>query len=51
MIGYFVALLGARPFAGHNPGVFLAYAFGLTAVLIAICYWKGEPTKWRWGDE
>ncbi len=21
----------------------------LTALLIAICYWKGEPPRWRWG--
>ena len=21
-----------------------------TASLLAICYWKGEPPSWRWGD-
>jgi len=21
----------------------------LTAILIAICYWKGEKPKWQWG--
>jgi hypothetical protein len=20
------------------------------AVLLGICYWKGEPARWRWGD-
>ena len=30
------------------PG-FLASVFGLTGVLIAICWWKGEPPRWRWG--
>lgn len=28
---------------------FLAAVFGLSAVLIAICWWKGEPPRWRWG--
>jgi hypothetical protein len=22
----------------------------MSAALIAICYLKGEPTRWRWGD-
>jgi hypothetical protein len=24
---------------------------GLSAALIAICFWKGEPPKWQWGRE
>lgn len=32
------------------PG-FLAYTSALTAVLIAICWVKGERPQWRWGDE
>jgi hypothetical protein len=28
---------------------FLAYAAFLTVVLIAICWAKGEPPRWRWG--
>lgn len=23
----------------------------LTIVLIAVCWFKGEPAKWRWGGE
>jgi hypothetical protein len=34
----------------HMPG-FLASVFGLSTVLIAICFWKGEPPKWRWGGK
>ena len=30
---------------------FLAGVFGLSGVLIAICFWKGEPPKWRWGGK
>ena len=28
---------------------FLTYAASLTALLIAICWAKGEPPRWRWG--
>lgn len=31
-------------------GYLLAYATLLTALLIAICWLKGEPPRWRWGD-
>jgi len=33
------------------PFGFFAYVAVLTALLIAICWWKGEPPKWRWGDK
>ena len=28
---------------------FVLYTFGITLVLIAICWVKGEPPRWRWG--
>mgnify|MGYP006296358005 CR=1 FL=1 len=33
----------------QNMPRFLAAVYGLSAVLIAICWWKGEPPRWRWG--
>jgi len=32
------------------PG-FLGSSVGLTVLLIAICWWKGEPPRWRWGGK
>ena len=32
------------------PGFFVS-VLGLNGVLIAICFWKGEPPKWRWGGK
>jgi hypothetical protein len=50
-----VAYLAAVPLAVRLfpperglPG-FIAAGFGLSAVLIAICWWKGELPRWRWG--
>ena len=30
---------------------FCAYVVALTALLVAICWLKGEPPRWRWGNE
>jgi len=34
----------------NMPG-FLASVLGLSGVLIAICFSKGEPPRWRWGGK
>ena len=49
----FVGLFGAG-FLVFPPsteiGPLLIYVFLLTAGLIAICWLKGEPPRWRWGN-
>ena len=52
VIAGYVALIGLGIFAirpAQRPGLFVAYLVLLTAVLIAICWAKGEPPRWRWG--
>lgn len=52
VIAGYVALIAAGAFAIHpdlRPGLFVAYLILLTVVLIAICWAKGEPPRWRWG--
>jgi len=44
-----VALLFFPP-AKNIPGFFVR-VLALNGVLIAICFWKGEAPKWRWGRE
>ncbi|WP_417071154.1 hypothetical protein [Niveibacterium terrae] len=34
----------------RGPAVFLTYSGLVTLVLIAICWIKGEPPQWKWGD-
>ena len=29
----------------------IAYFIVLQMLLILVCYWKGEPPRWRWGDK
>ena len=33
-----------------QPVPFLAYALTISVAFIAICWLKGEPPGWRWGD-
>lgn len=35
----------------YGPFVFVAYAAVVCVVLVAVCWLKGEPPGWRWGDE
>jgi hypothetical protein len=52
LIGYVIALVvGAVLFAGKSVPFFVAYTLGCSVVLVAICAWKGEAPRWRWGDE
>jgi hypothetical protein len=38
------------PPSEHPVGFFVHVAV-LVGLLIAVCYAKGEPPRWRWGDE
>jgi hypothetical protein len=32
-------------------GAYLAYAAVLSALLVGVCWLKGEPPRWRWGND
>jgi len=54
VLAIFFILLLARvflfpPATGLIP--FLAYVTSLSLGLIAVCWLKGEPPRWRWGDD
>jgi hypothetical protein len=53
LVVYFV-LLGAGVWAyppHRMPFMFLLSTVGLSLVLVAVCWLKGEPPRWRWGDD
>jgi hypothetical protein len=53
VLGLFIAAVSvpARWFARSGRlGMYLAYIGLLTAVQLLICYLKGPPPRWRWGD-
>ena len=53
VLAVYLALVAAGMFL-FPPHVellpFLVYEFVLTLGLIVVCYAKGEPPSWRWGD-
>jgi len=32
-------------------GAFLIYVMGLSVLLVAVVWFKGEPPHWRWGND
>ena len=36
---------------GHRQAAFIVYSTLLALLLVAVCWAKGEPPKWRWGGE
>jgi len=53
LAGYFL-LLGVaalRFLPAHDMPAFLAATALLSAVLVLVCWWKGEPPAWRWGGK
>lgn len=49
----FVALIavGAAINLPHSPARFIGYVAVLSVLLTAVCWWKGEPPRWRWGGD
>ena len=34
-----------------TPGLYFAYIAVLVALLVGVCWLKGEPPRWRWGND
>lgn len=53
LLGFLVALLsGGLMIDPHiHPLGYGLHALGCSALLIAVCWWKGERPRWRWGDD
>jgi hypothetical protein len=35
----------------RSPTKFIGYVVILSIALTGVCWWKGEPPRWRWGGE
>ncbi len=44
---FFGGVLALAPNA--HPLKFSAFVGAMVVALILVCYWKGEPPRWRWG--
>ncbi len=50
-LSYLLAMCASAPVAARSMGWFFIYCISLSAALIAVCYWKGEAPRWRWGKD
>lgn len=51
MIAFFALVFGGAPFfLPAQPIGYVIYTLLLSAILVAICWFKGEPPTWRWGE-
>lgn len=48
---FVAAQVGAAALLPRHPGWFVAAVVVNGAGLIAVCWWKGERPRWRWGQE
>jgi hypothetical protein len=46
-----VVLVGGPWLATYSMPLFFVFITIMSAALIAICYVKGEPPRWRWGGD
>ena len=47
-----LVLIGSFLFPpSKQPGAYAALVGGLCVLLVAVCWLKGEPPRWRWGGE
>jgi hypothetical protein len=53
LVGYLVlGVLGVRIFQlPRHALLFALYQAVITGALIIICWQKGEPPRWRWGED
>jgi hypothetical protein len=34
----------------QHVGEHFLFVLGMVLALVGVCYWKGEPARWRWGE-
>jgi hypothetical protein len=53
LLGYFILLIPASWFLrqGGDASYFIVYVMAASVALVFICWWKGEPARWRWGRD
>jgi hypothetical protein len=47
-----LVIVAAIAFPPHrSTPIFIGCVVILSIALTGVCWWKGEPPRWRWGDE
>ena len=52
LLVWIAVVTGVSPWlAQRSVPLFALFVVTMIATIIAICYAKGEPPRWRWGDK
>lgn len=51
LTGFIAALIGSSQLAKYSIALYLGLTLLLTALVVWICFKKGEAAKWRWGKD
>jgi hypothetical protein len=43
--------IGGAIFLATRTGLFIGFMVVLSAIMLAVCWTKGEPPRWRWGKD
>ena len=49
-LAVFFAGITYRQVQGLEPFIFWSFLLAMVAILVTVCYLKGEKPRWRWGD-
>jgi hypothetical protein len=50
LLTWLIVVIAVSPLlARYSMPLFVVFMVLMSAVLIAVCYAKGEPPRWRWG--
>lgn len=50
LIAWVAAVSAGAVFSRSHPALYVLFAVGMVVILLAICFAKGEPPRWRWGE-
>jgi hypothetical protein len=50
VVWFAIFVFAMRYFIPRGPIAFLIFTLVMSLLLLAICYKKGEPPRWRWGE-
>jgi len=50
-VWFAAGIFGSRYLLPRRVGLHLIFVLVMILLLLGICYVKGEPPRWRWGDQ
>jgi uncharacterized membrane protein YadS len=49
-VAWFTAILAGAVHLRPHLGLYALFILVMLGIVLGVCYAKGEPPRWRWGD-